>query len=151
MIDRFERFSVAIAEISRAWHKLATEEMKKYGLRGSHAIYLTTLYSHEDGLTAPQLCELCGRDKADVSRMMTIMEEKGLVTKEGDNRNRYRGVLKLTEDGRRAAEFVQRRAGVAVEHAGGALTDAQRAVFYEALEHIAQNLNDLCKDGLPEE
>ena len=37
MIDRFERFSVAIAEISRCWHKLATEEMKKYGLKGSHA------------------------------------------------------------------------------------------------------------------
>ena len=97
MIDRFERFSVAIAEISRCWHKLATEEMKKYGLKGSHAIYLTTLCRHDDGLTAPQLCELCGKDKADVSRMMTIMEDKGLVIKEGDNRNRYRGVLKLTD------------------------------------------------------
>ena len=150
MIDRFERFSVAIAEISRSWHKLATEEMKKYGLKGSHAIYLTTLYGHEEGLTAPQLCELCGRDKADVSRMMTIMEEKGLVTKEGDNRNRYRGLLKLTEDGKHAAEFVQRRAGVAVEHAGGTLTEEHRTVFYEALEHIARNLSNLCKDGLPE-
>lgn len=150
MIDRFERFSVAIAEISRCWHKLATEEMKKYGLKGSHAMYLTTLYRHADGLTAPQLCELCGKDKADVSRMMTIMEDKGLVTKEGDNRNRYRGVLKLTEDGKRAAEFVRERARVAVDLAGGALTDEQRAIFYETLEHIARNLSDMCKDGLPE-
>ena len=28
MIERFERFSLAIAEISRCWHKLAGEEMK---------------------------------------------------------------------------------------------------------------------------
>ena len=82
--------------------------------------------------------------------MMTIMEDKGLVIKEGDNRNRYRGVLKLTEDGKRAAEFVRERARLAVELAGGALTDEQRAVFYEALENIARNLGDMCKDGLSE-
>lgn len=149
MIDRFERFSVAIAEISRYWHKLASEEMAKYGLKGSHAIYLTTLYRHESGMTAPQLCETCGKDKADVSRMMTIMENKGLVIKQSDNRNRYRGLLKLTESGKAAAEFVRERARVAVELAGGQLSEEMREVFYKSLELIAGNLRELSREGLP--
>ena len=40
------------------------------------------------------------RIKADVSRMMAIMEKKGLVIKEGTNQNLYRGVFKLTETGK---------------------------------------------------
>ena len=35
MVERFERFSLAIFEISRYWHKLAAEEMSAYGLKRS--------------------------------------------------------------------------------------------------------------------
>ena len=33
MVDRFERFSLAISEISKYWHLLAAEEMEKYSLK----------------------------------------------------------------------------------------------------------------------
>ena len=59
MIDRFERFSVMISEISRYWHKITTTEMEKYGLKGAHSIYLTTMARFPEGITAAQLCELC--------------------------------------------------------------------------------------------
>ena len=38
------------------------------------------MYRMEDGVTGPQLCELCGRDKSDVSRTIAILQEKGFVT-----------------------------------------------------------------------
>lgn len=150
MIERFERFSFAIMEISRYWHKIAADEMEKYGLKGPHATYLTTIYRFEDGVTAPQLCELCGKDKSDVSRMMSIMENKGLVVKEGIHQNLYRGVFKLTKAGKKAAEHVRKRASLAVELAGKTLTDEKRAVFYEVLETISFNLRQISKEGLPE-
>lgn len=146
MIDRFERFSLAISEISRCWHKIAADEMEKYGLKGSHAVYLTTLCRYPDGITAARLCELCAKDKADVSRMMSIMEKKELVVKEG---NSYRAQLKLTPAGLEAAEHVRRRATVAVENASRGLTPERRAVFYEALELIVSNLQNICEEGLP--
>ena len=31
MLNRFTKFSLLIAEIDRCWHKLAAEEMAKYG------------------------------------------------------------------------------------------------------------------------
>lgn len=146
MIDRFERFSLAISEISRCWHKIAADEMEKYGLKGSHAVYLTTMCRYPDGITAARLCELCAKDKADVSRMMSIMEEKALVVREGSS---YRAQLKLTPAGLEAAEHVRRRATVAVENASRGLTPERRAVFYEALELIVSNLQNICEEGLP--
>ena len=137
-------------EISKNWHKLTTDEMEKYGLKGPHSIYLLIMAKHEEGLTAPQICELCGRDKADVSRTMSAMEKKGLVTKESVNHSLYRGVLKLTEEGKRAAEYVSSRAKLAVEIAGRGLTEENRNIFYESLGIISGNLRTLCKEGLPE-
>lgn len=147
MLERFFRFSCGIFEISRCWHRLAAEEMEKQGLRGPYAIYLLMIWREQAGITAAQLSEMCGRDKADVSRAVSMMEKKGLLTKEG---SAYRAVLKLTELGSSVAEHVCRRAAVAVENAGQGFSAEQREVFYQVLETITGNLQDLSKKGLPE-
>lgn len=148
MIDRFEKFSLAIAEISRYWHKIASEELSKYALKASHANYLITLYRHPEGLTAPKLAELCDKDKADVSRMMSILEAKGLVIKDGLSANRYRGSLRLTAEGRAVAEELSQRAELAVELAGKGLSEESRTIFYESLETITNNLRKISQEGL---
>ena len=150
MVERFERFSLAISEISRYWHRIAGEEMERYGLRGAHSVYLLALNRCPEGVTAAQLSEICGKDKADVSRMLAMMERQGLVLREGAGKNRYRGLVRLTEAGREAAAHVSARAGVAVSVAGQGLSEAQRAILYESLEHIAINLKKICREGLPE-
>ena len=150
MLDRFERFSLSIFEITRHWHKITSEEMEKYGLKGTHSIYLLAMHQHPEGVTATQLGELCGRDKADVSRMVSIMEDKGLITRENVTKNLYRGLLKLTADGTAAAEYVCERVMVAVGLAGKGLDDMRRTSFYEALELISGNLRRISTDGLPE-
>lgn len=149
MLKRFARFSLAIAEIDRCWHKLAAEEMAKYELNSPHAVYLHALDQHEDGITAAKLGELCGKNKADVSRMVSILEKKGLVRKERTGGNLYRARLKLTEQGRTAAQHVQQRAALAVELAGAGLSDSEREVFYRALDRITANLQTLSREGLP--
>ena len=149
MLKRFERFSLAVAEIYRCWHKLAAEELAKYDLSSAHAVYLHTLYNNPEGITAARLGELSGKNKADVSRMVAILENKGMLEKEAVGGNMYRALLKLTERGKEAAQHVQARAAVAVELAGAGLTDGDRAVFYRSLEQITANLQSLCKDGLP--
>ncbi len=151
MIERFEKFSFYISEISRYWHKIASEEMEKYGLKGPHSVYLLALARYPEGLTAPRLCEVCGKDKADVSRMMSIMEKKGLVVKEGTNNNLYGGKLILTEEGKNAVHFVKNRVALVVDMAGKDLTDEKRNIFYEALESIAINLQKISEAGLPTE
>ena len=149
MLERFARFSLAISEIDRCWHKLAAEEMAKYDLNSPHAVYLNTLYQFEEGITAAKLGELCCKNKADVSRMVAILEKKNLVRREAVGGNLYRAKLLLTEEGKQAAEHVQKRAAIAVELAGSGMTAAEREVFYRCLELITTNLQALSKEGLP--
>lgn len=151
MVDRFERFSLAISEIYRHWHRIAADEMEKYGLKGPYAVYFTTMYRYEDGITAARLCELCGRDKSDVSRAVACLEKKGLVKKECVNRNLYRARLTLTEEGKKAAQDINQRAMLAVEYGGKGLSEEKREIFYDALETIVSNLQILSEQGLPSE
>ena len=150
MLDRFERFSHAISEISRCWRKLATEELAKYGLKSPHATYLTTMYKYPDGITVPKLCEVSGKDKSDASRMIAILEEKGLAQKKVVDGSFYRGLWTLTEQGKKAAQEISLRGSKAVELAGKDLTDEPRDIFYQALESITANLTELTKEGIPE-
>ena len=150
MLDRFERFSYAISEISRCWRKLASEELAKYGLKSPHATYPTTLYKYPDGISVPTFCEVSGKDKSDASRMIAILEEKGLATKKVVDGSLYRGLWVLTDQGKVAAEQVCQRASKAVELAGKDLTEETRDVFYKALESITTNLTALSKEGIPE-
>ncbi len=151
MLDRFVRFSRAIAEIDRCWHKLVAEETAKFDLNIPHAVYLNALFIHADGITAAQLGEFCCTDKADVSRMVSILEKKGFVYREISGTSRYRAKLFLTEDGKSAARQIRQRATLAVARSGAGLSDEEREIFYRALEQIAGNMQALCKEGLPEQ
>lgn len=151
MVERFERFSHAIFEISRCWHKLAAEEMEKYNLKGPYAVYLLAIHRSNSGITSAQLCELSGRDKADVSRAISVMEQKGLVKRACAGNKLYRALLTLTEEGEIAAQHVCQRASLAVEYAGKGYSDADREIFWQVLDTIASNLQALSKEGIPQE
>ena len=148
-MNRFTRFSLAISEIDRCWHKLAAEEMAKYDLNSPHAVYLTALYEQPEGITAAGLAELCCKNKADVSRMVAIMAKRGLVRKQTIGGKFYRAKLILTEKGRQAARQVQQRIELAVDLASSGMTDAEREVFNRCLQRITANLQSMSKEGLP--
>ncbi len=151
MLDRFEHFTYATNEISKFWRKLAGDEMEKHGLKAPHAIYFTVLAKHNyTGLTASQICEYCGRDKADVSRMLAILETKELLIKQGGHQNLYNGVFKLTDKGLAVAKSVSGRVEKAVALAGKDLSDEKRKIFYEALDSIVKNMRELTKKGIPD-
>jgi len=124
--------------------------MEKYGLKGPFSVYLITLRRYEDGLTAVRLGELCGRDKSDVSRAIAVLEKNGFVTKERVGRNLYRANIRLTDVGQTAADYIAGRADLAVQMGGQGISDQERAVFYNTLEKIAANLQEVSKDGLPQ-
>lgn len=150
MIDRFEKFTFVIDEISNYWNKIASDEMKKYELKGPYALYLTTLYNHPEGITATRLCEICHKDKSEVSRAVSCMIGKGIVERVEVNNNAYRALLKLTETGKVSAEHIRSRANLAVELGGMGMSDEQRSIFYDSLDLIASNLRKISKEGLPE-
>jgi truncated hemoglobin YjbI len=73
-----------------------------------------------------------------------------LIVKDISGGSNYRARLYLTELGREAAEHVAERAKLAVDLAGGFMTEDSRQSFYDALEKIASNLQSISEGGLPE-
>ena len=144
-MDRFETFSLALFSISRCWNKIAGDEMKRFGLKGAHAFYLVTILSHDGVLTAANLCELCGRDKAEVSRGIAAMEKLSLLERTGGNS--YRARLKLTDAGLAAARSIQHTAASIVDYVGKDLTSENREVLYQSLAQISDNLEHFCREG----
>ncbi len=148
MIGRFETFTLSLSRLTSYWNKIAAEEMASYGLKGAYIVYLIALYKTENGLTAANLCEMCVKDKAEVSRAMKAMEEKGLVKREQTTSKSYRARITLTDEGRKMTYDLRERIKLAVEKGGAGLTEEERDVFYRGLETISANLKEITKVGL---
>lgn len=148
MVERFEKFSYFISELSRLLHKIEAEEMEAIGLKGPHSIYLIVLARHSEGITATELAKICGRDKADVSRAVNALFEKNLIKKNSGGKSNYRASLSLTEKGESAAARLKDRARRSVEYASRGVSDEDRAALYRTLETIAGNIQNLSEEGL---
>lgn len=148
MASRFEQFSASVSCIYRCIQKIERVEMAKYGLKGPHAQCLLAMSRYPEGITSSQLCTICDKDKAAISRTVAELEREGMIERALQGGNRYRALLTLTPQGEAAAVQVDERAKLAVEKAGGGMTDDQRAVFYQVLELIAGHLQSICEEGL---
>ena len=151
MLGRYEQFSFIVSVINRQIQKIERDEMEKHGYKGAFAQYLMVMRHHPEGVTATQLCELCDKDKAAVSRVVNEMVEKNLVVRSSAKETLYRAKLTLTEEGRLIAEYVAERAMTAVAAVGNELTDEERKMFYSTLDFIAERLQNLSKNGIPQE
>ena len=148
MIGRYELLSSSISSMYHDIQKIERVEMAKFGLKGPHAQCILALSRYPEGMTVSQLCEICDKDKAAISRTVSELEDAGMILRSPRNGTRYRAPLTLTEQGIAAAQAVSERAHLAVEHAGIGLEDNQRQIFYQVLTLIAGNLHTICKDGL---
>lgn len=141
MRNRFEAFAGNVIELNRCIQKIKDMEMRRFGLRASHAMCLYYLGRYTEGLTATQLTELCKEDKAAISRSLSQLSAKGLVYSEmPENKRSYRTRNHLTESGRQLVDKMNERIEYALFNGGSGLSDGQRDIFYDAMELILQNL-----------
>ncbi len=152
MNNRFEQFFTVISAIYRYIQKLQRSEMVKRGYKGAFAQYLMALNKTEEGLTSKELCEVCDKDKAAVSRIIAEMEEKGLIQREKSNTRAYRSKITLTEKGKSTAEYINERSRQAVKAVSiGAIDEEQREIVYSVLDTISKNLQKVIEEGIPQE
>jgi DNA-binding MarR family transcriptional regulator len=111
MIQRFEVFTSAISSIYREIQKIERAEMERYGLKGAYTQYLLAIDYRPEGMTAAKLCEICDKNKAAVSRILSEMEHSGLIQR---STNPYKSLLTLTAKGREAVEYVKGQLGCEV-------------------------------------
>lgn len=151
MIGRFEQFCNAISSIQHSITRIERVEMEKYGLKGPHAQCMLVMDRNPEGITAAELCTICGKDKAAISRTLSELVQSGMITRLDPNGKRYRSRLYLTERGKAVAKQVDDRVHMAVSQVSALYDVESREVFVNVLDRIAVNLQELCKQGLDEE
>ncbi len=150
MMSRFEQFSYMVSGMYRYIHKIEKAEMVKHGYKGAFAIYLATLSRYPEGLNSARLCDICDKDKAAVSRIISEMQEKGLVEKVQLEDRIYRAKIVLTEKGREVAKMVNEKSAAAAEAVSGKVVgENEREEFYALLEKMCKNLQTVAEQGIP--
>ena len=144
-MQRFETFTVLIANISRSIRKIKTLEMESLNLKSTHVSCLYYLY-REGAMTAARLCELCEEDKANISRAIEHLESEGYIACRSVVQKRYRTPLELTEKGKEAGEAVAQKVDRILDEASAGLDEAERAVMYRSLAIVSSNLQKICDD-----
>ena len=139
MLRRFEDFVTGIAVCHKYIQRIKTVEMTEFGLKGTHVMCVYFLNRHPEGLTAAQICQLCGEDKAAISRTLAILQEKKLISV---GEKKYRARLSLTEEGQKLACRIDQLIEGWVDCGGDGLTDEERAMFYSTLDKISSNLQE---------
>ena len=144
MIDRFELFTTTITQIYKNLQRIKMQEMSGFELRGTYAMCMFELNRNPEGLTITQLSQLCGEDKAAISRTVSELVKRGLVTSNNDKK--YRAPLILTKEGKETACKIDTLASTAVEAGSNGLTTDEIKIFYTALTTISNNLNNYLVD-----
>lgn len=144
MTKRFELFCTTINQIHRNLQRIKLKEMAEFGLKGIHVMCIFELYQNPEGLTLTQISNLCGEDKAAVSRAVTELTKRGFVI--SDTEKKYRSLITLTETGIATAEKINEKAETAVLAGSGELTKEERELFYKTLLYISDNLNHYLAD-----
>ena len=143
MFSRFERFTVLIAKVSRSIYKIKKEEMAEYNLKSSHVSCLYYLYKAET-LTAKKLCDLCGEDKANISRAVKSLESEGYVYCESTLSKRYLSALFLTDKGKAVGKDIVEKIDRVLAEASNGLTKEHRDILYQSLSLVSDNLERIC-------
>ena len=143
MEARFELFTVLIAKASRYIYKLKTEEMREFNLKSSHVSCLYYIYKAES-LTAKELCDVCGEDKANISRAIKYLEEHGFLHCDSNAAKRYKSPLALTEKGTAAAKHIVEKIDSILQYASEGVSEEHRKIMYQSLTLINENLHKLC-------
>ena len=146
MIQRWERFSLAIAGIYRAMQRVETEEMTRCGLKGSSAQYLTAI-SRNPGVTVSRLSELCVKDKAAVSRAVSELEAKGIVRRESKGEGAYRAQIFPTEEGKKLMRHMRSRSRVVIVQASRSVSEEHMRIFYETLNQMESNIRAIGEEA----
>lgn len=140
MLNRFGIFVSGITACYKYIQRIKSMEMTELGLKGTHAMCLFHLHRHGSGLTAAQLCQLCGEDKGAISRTLSELEMKGYLHTQVSAGKKYRAMLRLTAEGETVAERIDSLIEQWVSAGGDGLTNEEREEFYRVLGQIALNL-----------
>jgi len=144
MLNRFQSFVTGITTCYKSIQRIKAAEMTELGLKGTHVMCLFFLHHNAEALTAAQLCQLCGEDKAAISRTLVTLQEQGYIETDA---KKYRSHIRLTDSGVDIAKAMDHLIEQWVGAGGLGISEQERDTFYHVLDVISSNLYNSTKNS----
>ena len=144
--NRFELFDVSMSLICKSIQKIKSELMQSYGLKSSHVLFMVQLGEREDGLTASELSRAGHMDKAQISRVVSELTDKGYIARCAGNGQKSKNKFTLTESGKRIAKDLDCLIDNALEYVSGSIPKPDLEVSYRTLFTISDKLFSLTEE-----
>ena len=135
----FEVFSSMLSSATKSLERLKSKGMEEFGLSGTHTLCLRQLYDSPTGLTRTELATKLSVDRAQITRVIGELLEKGFVT-EGEGGSGYRKKCALTEKGRSATAEINAIVERINHFVSGEIPPERLSDFYRTLREICENL-----------
>lgn len=143
MLDRFSTFTVLVDKLKRNIRKIKTEEMAEFELKSLHVSCLYYLHRYES-LTSKELSDMCGEDKAAVSRALEYLVTKNYIYCGKEMQKRYKSPFLLTDKGKSVAKIIIDKVDTILEQASFGLSEKDRNTMYQGMMLISENLERIC-------
>ena len=143
--NNFELFSTGVSHLIKSIQSLKSRKMAEYGLKGTTALCLCQILESKNGLCAGELSELGEIDKAQVSRCMSELTEKGFVFRDDKDGKQYRQKYCLTTKGLEVARDIVKTTSEIQARIRGSVSDEDMANFYRVLDILCENFSEILK------
>lgn len=135
----FETFSAMISNATKSLERLKSKGMGEFGLSGTYTLCLRRLYQYPEGLTRTELACHLAVDRAQITRVIGELLEKGFITETGSGSG-YRRKCKLTEKGKETTAEINGIVERINKFVSGDIPPERLESFYETFGEICDNL-----------
>ena len=118
---------------------------KNFGLTPNQYVILSLLIENEEIIYQRQLAEIMFKDRANISRIIDIMQKNGLIEKVPDSHGRKIFKLVVTEKGRKLKDKVFPTDIDLRNDITKGITEDELAVTFNTLEKMNLNIRDKVK------
>ena len=139
MKKTFDALYADIKNLLKVVQNCKSNKMTEYGLKGSTAQSLCCIARAADGLNANELSDLLKIDKAQVSRCMAELGQKGLVFRDEQEGRQYRQKYRLTQKGSEVAQDIAHTSRGIREKIRAGVSNKELDEFFNVLEVLCEN------------
>lgn len=136
-------FGLVFISLARKWRQAFNLELSKIGLTETTFSPLVRLDLEGDGITQVELASRLGLDASSLVRQVDLLEQRGLISRQIDPRDRRLRRIFLTPEGRAELLRIRRKLGTVDAQilAGFASTDIDAMMGH--MSHIGARLDAL--------
>lgn len=143
-------FGLIFISLARKWRQAFTLELSKTGLTETTFAPLVRLDLDGDGITQVELASRLGLDASSLVRQVDLLEQRGLISREIDPRDRRLRRICLTEEGRMLVLRIRQQLALVDAQILAGVAQADVAVMMGRIAQIDTRLDDLIRAPLDE-